>query len=356
MNFEEFINTIKDTIKEYLPEDYRDAEVNILENRKLNTNYTGLTVTREGDTLAPTINLNNLFDSYSKHPEHSIKAVMKEVASVIQHTPETFDIGRIMDYDRVKKNLFLRLSAAEKNKDLLEHAPHIRKEDLAITFHIMLDQSDKGTATTMINDNMMEAYGIDLDQLYQDALLNSPVICPAQIENMGEALSRMMIEDMKSAGAPPEVIQEMEKDLKESNKDNPMTIITNDRLVDGASAIFYPGVMDLVGERMQGDYFILPSSVHETLVVPDDGRVSLQELTDMVKEVNMTQVSPEDQLTDQVYHYDIADHVFEKAETFAERKLAKETEMGGKAPSVEKDTEKQVRMEKQKHKSTEMAL
>ena len=356
MNFEEFINTIKDTIKDYLPEDYRDAEVNILENRKLNTNYTGLTVTREGDTLAPTINLNNLFDSYSKHPEHSITAVMQEVASVIQHTPETFDIGRIMDYDRVKKNLFMRLSAAEKNADVLEHAPHIRKEDLAITFHIMLDQSDKGTATTMINDNMMEAYGIDLDQLYQDALLNSPVICPAQIENMGEALSRMMIEDMKSAGAPPEVIQEMEKDLKESNKDNPMTIITNDRLVDGASAIFYPGVMDLVGERMQGDYFILPSSVHETLVVPDDGRVSLQELTDMVKEVNMTQVNPEDQLTDQVYHYDIADHVFEKAETFAERKLAKETEMRGKDHSVEKDTGKQVRMEKPKHKSTEMAL
>ena len=166
----------------------------------------------------------------------------------------------------------------------------------------------------------------------------------------------MMIEDMKSAGAPPEVIQEMEKDLKESNKDNPMTIITNDRLVDGASAIFYPGVMDLVGERMQGDYFILPSSVHETLVVPDDGGVSLQELTDMVKEVNMTQVSPEDQLTDQVYHYDIADHVFEKAETFAERKLAKETEMRGKDHSVEKDTGKQVRMEKPKHKSTEMAL
>ena len=356
MNFEEFINTIKDTIKEYLPEDYRDAEVNILENRKLNTNYTGLTVTREGDTLAPTINLNNLFDSYSKHPEHSITAVMQEVASVIQHTPETFDIGRIMDYDRVKKNIFMRLSAAEKNTDVLEHAPHIRKEDLAITFHIMLDQSDKGTATTMINDNMMEAYGIDLDRLYQDALLNSPVICPAQIENMGEALSRMMIEDMKSAGAPPEVIQEMEKDLKESNKDNPMTIITNDRLVDGASAIFYPGVMDLVGERMKGDYFILPSSVHETLVVPDDGRVSLQELTDMVKEVNMTQVNPEDQLTDQVYHYDTADHVFEKAETFAERKLAKETEMRGKDHSVEKDTGKQVRMEKPKHKSTEMAL
>ena len=356
MNFEEFINTVKSTIKDYLPEDYRDAEVNILENRKLNTNYTGLTVTREGDTMAPTINLDNLFESYSEHPEHSLAEFMQEIAEVIQQTPETFDIGQIMDYDRVKKNLFMKVSATEKNADVLEKVPHIIKEDLAITFHIMLDQSDKGTATTMINDNMMEAYRIDIDQLYQDALMNSPVICPAQIENMGEALSRMMIEDMKTAGAPSEMIQEMEKDLKESNKNNPMTIITNDRLVDGASAIFYPGVMDLVGERMKGDYFILPSSVHETLAVPDDGRVLLQELTDMVKEVNMTQVSPEDQLTDQVYHYDTSEHVFEKAETFAERKLAKETEIGGKDHSIGKDAGKKIRAEKPKQKSTEMAL
>ena len=326
MNFEEFINTIKDTIKDYLPEEYKDAEVNLLENRKLNTHYTGLTVTRKGDTLAPTINLNALFENYGQQTENNLASVMEEVASVIQHTPGKFDIGRVMDYDRVKKNLFMKLSAAEKNADILDHAPHIIKEDLAITFHIMLDQSEAGAATTMIKDQMLEAYGVDLQQLYQDALHNSPVIAPAQIENMGEVLGRMMLEDMKAAGAPAEVIQEMEKDMQETSRDNPMTVITNDRSTDGAAAIFYPGVMDQVGERLNGDYFILPSSVHEILVVPDDGNISFRELTDMVKEVNRTQVAPEDRLTDQVYHYDTADRIFEKAGTFAERKKQKEAE------------------------------
>ena len=352
MNFEEFINTIKDTIKDYLPEEYKDAEVNLLENRKLNTHYTGLTVTRKGDTLAPTINLNALFENYGQQTENNLASVMEEVTSVIQHTPGKFDIGRVMDYDRVKKNLFMKLSAADKNADVLEHTPHITKEDLALTFHIMLDQGEKGTATTMITDKMMDAYGVDLEKLYQDALHNSPVIAPAQIENMGEVLERMMLEDMKAAGAPAEVIQEMEKDLQETSRDNPMTVITNDRSTDGAAAIFYPGVMDQVGERLNGDYFILPSSVHEILVVPDDGNISFRELTDMVKEVNRTQVAPEDRLTDQVYHYDTADRIFEKAETFAERKKQKEAERG---ISADKAAGRLPRSEK-RHKTAEMSL
>ena len=352
MNFEEFINTIKDTIKDYLPEEYKDAEVNLLENRKLNTHYTGLTVTRKGDTLAPTINLNALFENYGQQTENNLASVMEEVTSVIQHTPGKFDIGRVMDYDRVKKNLFMKLSAAEKNADVLEHTPHITKEDLALTFHIMLDQGEKGTATTMITDKMMDAYGVDLEKLYQDALHNSPVIAPAQIENMGEVLERMMLEDMKAAGAPAEVIQEMEKDLQETSRDNPMTVITNNRSTDGAAAIFYPGVMDQVGERLNGDYFILPSSVHEILVVPDDGNISFRELTDMVKEVNRTQVAPEDRLTDQVYHYDTADRIFEKAETFAERKKQKEAERG---ISADKAAGTLPRSEK-RHKTAEMSL
>lgn len=352
MNFEEFINTVKDTIKDYLPEEYKDAEVTLLENRKLNTHYTGLTVTRKGDTLAATINLNALFENYGQQQENHLAAVMEEVASVIQHTPGKFDIGRVMDYDRVKKNLFMKLSAAENNADILDHAPHVMKEDLAITFHIMLDQSEAGAATTMIKDQMLEAYGVDLQQLYQDVLHNSPVISPAQIENMGEVVGRMMLEDMKAAGAPAEVIQEMEKDLQETSRDNPMTVITNDRSTDGAAAIFYPGVMDQVGERLKGDYFILPSSVHEILVVPDDGNISFRELTDMVKEVNRTQVAPEDRLTDQVYHYDTANRIFEKAETFAKRKKEKEAEKG---ISADKAADRLPRSEK-RHKTAEMSL
>lgn len=356
MNFEKFINTVKDTIKDYLPEDYKDADVRIIENRKLNTSYVGLTVTRKGANLAPTINLNRLFDNYLQHPENTLEKMMEEVAEVIRESPERFDMERLLDYEQAKQKLFMKVSSAEKNADVLEHAPHVLKEDLAITFHIMLDQNEQGTATTMITEQIMESYGVDTERLYQDALLNSPLICPVQIENLSETLGKMMIADMKSAGTPPELIQEMEKDLKESSKEDPMTIVTNDRSTDGASAIFYPGVMDLVGEKMKGDYFIIPSSVHETLVVPDDGTIAFQELKDMVMDVNHTQVKPEEQLSDQVYHYDIAERIFEKAETFAERKQAKEAEMEEKGVSKEKGVEKQNRPEKTKHRSAEMAL
>ena len=118
------------------------------------------------------------------------------------------------------------------------------------------------------------------------------------------------------------------------------------------NGIFYPGVMDQVGERLNGDYFILPSSVHEILVVPDDGNISFRELTDMVKEVNRTQVAPEDRLTDQVYHYDTADRIFEKAGTFAERKKQKEAEKG---ISADKAAGSLPRPEK-RHKTAEMSL
>ena len=44
-----------------------------------------------------------------------------------------------------------------------------------------------------------------------------------------------------------------------------MFIITNQQTMDGAGVIFYPEVMEQIGEGFQGDFFILPSSTHETL-------------------------------------------------------------------------------------------
>ena len=74
--------------------------------------------------------------------------------------------------------------------------------------------------------------------------------------------------------------------------------------------------MDKIAETTKGDYFILPSSVHETIILPDNGAMTAKELEAMVTEINATQVEPWDRLTDQVYHYDPIDRVFEKAATF----------------------------------------
>lgn len=92
------------------------------------------------------------------------------------------------------------------------------------------------------------------------------------------------------------------------------------------------------------------------IVAPDDGRLSYSELKEMVTEINETQVAPEDRLTDEVYHYDIRDHVFEKAESYTERKRAKEQDIGKQESVKEAAPEKAAHPERIKHKSADMTL
>ena len=88
--------------------------------------------------------------------------------------------------------------------------------------------------------------------------------------------------------------------------------------------MFYSGVMDEIGEKLGSNIFVLPSSLHETIVVPDDGNMDFKALLAMVTEINATEVDTRDKLTDQVYHYDVTDKVFEKASRYEDRKQEKE--------------------------------
>ena len=144
MNFEEFVNGIKESIRDYLPKEYENAEVLVQEQQKLNNRYTGLLVLREGGIITPTVNLEQLFDYYNSRPEMSIYDVMKETSSIIQMEQPGLNMEGILQYDLAKEKLFMRVSSAEKNEDLLQHVPHELKEDLAITFHLVVEECTEG--------------------------------------------------------------------------------------------------------------------------------------------------------------------------------------------------------------------
>lgn len=163
-------------------------------------------------------------------------------------------------------------------------------------------------------------------------------------------MRRMMGADMIASGMSQEDV-DMMMDSMGIDDSNPMTVVSNDQSINGAAVMFYPGQMDKIAEQMQGDYFVLPSSVHEMLVIPDTGDFQHEELKAMVTEINATQVEPKDRLTDEVYHYDSKDRVFEKADKFADRQKVKvaEHDMG-------KDAVKAQPAQKPKHKSNDMSL
>ena len=330
MEFEKFVETVKDTIKDYLPEEYASASIEVMQHEKLNDSYLGMTVTAEYQAVAPTLNLHMFYDQLMSG-QADLKTVMGRMADVVQMEPLNIDVNILTNYETAKDRLFIRISGTDRNEGILNNIPHTRIENLAITYHIAANMGDEGLASAPVTNQMLHMFGITKEQLHQDALENSPRLFPAKVESLNEMMDKMVRDDMRAAGVSEEDIDQMLEDMNQG-MDTPLTVVTNNQQLNGAAVLFYPGQMDQIGESVKGDFFILPSSIHEMLVLPDDGDMSYQELKEMVVDVNNTQVSPDEKLADEVYHYDTRNRVFEKASSFEERikNTMKEQDIPGK--------------------------
>jgi hypothetical protein len=132
---------------------------------------------------------------------------------------------------------------------------------------------------------------------------------PVRIQSMIEVLTEMM------GYVPAEMT---------ASDNGMMYVMTNETKINGAAAMILTDKLDEFAQDRGTNVFILPSSIHEILLVKDSGDMSVRDLENMVREVNATQVSPEEQLTDHVYHYDSKDHIFEMADKFVTRQAERE--------------------------------
>lgn len=208
-----------------------------------------------------------------------------------------------MDYGQIKDKLIVELVGADRNAEMLKQVPHTMVEDMAAVYKIRLESDESHQATAMITNEFLSALGVDVQQLHQDALENAAQINPAKVLGISELL-----------GLPPEM----------SFGGPELIVVTTENQIKGASALLYPDVMDQIAEKADGDFFVLPSSVHEVLALPDYGNMAPSEMQEIVMAVNGSEVAPEDQLSDHVYHFDAKERVFELAEKFEARQEAKE--------------------------------
>ncbi len=203
----------------------------------------------------------------------------------------TFDVGQITDFDRVREKIVPRLISKEWNRELLELRPHKIIADLAVTYHILMGHDFSGIASSPITNSLMEAWGVDVDTLHDQALQNLPKLLPSTFQTMSYVLVSMMGED---AG---ELISVMPP------ADEAMFVLTNEQKVNGAAALLDKEIMQTVIERIGKEFFVLPSSVHECIVVPATADMDVLSLVSMVREVNQSQVAPDERLSDSVYVY-----------------------------------------------------
>ena len=319
MNFEEFKGKIAADVKESMEE--KSGKTVTVEPRtveKMNETYEGLTVKPDDGEIGVNLNLDSLYKEYNDGASYD--SIVTKAAGIateaLEHKPD-FDLDSIKDYDKMKSTLAIEIVSAERNRNTLESVPHKEIEDMAVVYRFIISEGAlSGIGSILVTNQMLDNYGITADQLHEDALRNAPEIRPLVIEGMAEVLAKQMgATDLEMLGfnIPPEQEQ--------------MFVASVEGNVHGAGVIAYQNFMDQAAERAGGSFYILPSSIHEVLIIPDNGKFDTASLEQMVREVNATTVDISEQLTDSVYHYDAEAKVFELAEKFDERVASKDVDL-----------------------------
>ena len=315
MTFEAFQATVLNDIRNYLPEEYGGAEILLNETQKLNQTYPALVIKREEHSIAPSIDLTRFYERAEQGQDMS--EILSEIAEIAQIEPEGLNPDRFTDYSEAKNMLFIRVSNCEANKEYLKNIPHKEISGLAVTCHVLVSIDDSSTGSLAVTNDLMKQYGVSFDKLYQDAVENSQKLFPPKVLPITAMIMGMSGFEMGMESEVPDSFSRQVQDI-DLERDG-MAVITNQTSVNGAAVIFYPDVLKTIGDHVEENYYILPSSIHEVIVVADNKETQLSFLEAMVKEVNHGQVAPKDRLSDTVFHYDYKEHLFERAADYESR-------------------------------------
>lgn len=321
MDYETFKQEFAEDIKERLSQrGYGEVITSFHDIEKTNQNYEAISVVQAGSNVGVNYNIENAFGSYEHSGDYEgvLASATGAIASGLDQIP-VVDVNALMNYEVMKEKLSVEVISAEANEELLSKVPHDRIEDLAVVYRFIMESNEDGRASILVNNDLIERMGVTHEQLRADALENSPEIRPVVIQGMNEVMKEMMGPEAYEMFGIPDDTEEM------------MFIATVPDKNSGAGVLAYQDFMDQAAEKIGGDFYVIPSSIHEILLVPDNGEVQAEGLKEMVQEVNATEVSPEEKLSDNVYHYDSKEHIFELAEKFEARQQEKEAAIDEKA-------------------------
>lgn len=286
-----FATKVQHAVREALGEEYR---VELKEVRKNNgVILQGLVIRRGEDNIMPTIYLNSFLAAYEQGI--TFADIIRKIVSVYRDDAvgKEIDISFFCDFEKVKDRICFRLVNKEKNKELLEMAPFIPILDLAACFYYACEEGGVINGVIPVYHSHLEAWGVTDRELFECAVKNTPKLFPCEIMPMKSAL-REMLQELEEMGE--DIGQKLEQII-------PMMILTNSRKTYGACCIMYPKVLERLAGSVGGDYYLIPSSVHEFILLPLSQGRSAEELKEMIAEVNSSEIPPEDVLSDSLYLY-----------------------------------------------------
>ena len=289
MKYTEFLQTIEKEITARLDDSFK-LQIHPVEknNGKI---YDGLVIINPKFNIAPTIYLNPYYHWYLDGV--SMDSILDAILSTYHDVSPTedFDISFCSDYSKAKDHIVMQLINYDKNSKKLEHIPHVKYLDFAIIFQFYMDSSLPEYGTITVTDKLFEKWKISMEDLIRTAMTNTPALFPSSIIDMEEFLHS---KSSKLSG--------MFADIPHS--DFKIYIITNTRRINGAACILYPGILSSLSKKLGGNLLLIPSSIHEFLVMPLSIAPDTNDMNEFICEVNATQLKDEEVLGERYYIYD----------------------------------------------------
>lgn len=249
-------------------------------------------ISESGYDISPAVYIEEYYREF--RDGMSLKEAADKIAEVYKECRSglSLDAGSFCEFEKVRSSVFCRLINRGKNRKLLQNVPYVPYLDLAVVFYYAQENKTIGSGTVLIHSEHMQFWNITEQTLWNQARENTRRCTPAKLYTMKDLLLEMVPEGENM-------------DLR--NEDVPMHVLTNEKRYQGACGILYDPVLQEAAQKL-GSFYVLPSSVHECILVPENASPQPEELMAMVHEINLTQVPPEEVLSDHIYHYDAKKH------------------------------------------------
>lgn len=258
----------------------------------------GVSVRKPNETIAPTIYIDNVDDA--DLVDYIVTICKKDNPG---KEFEGFNVNDVISRENILETVYPVLVNKEKNMKLFTticHEPYV--DDLEIIFKIPVNMKDDSTGAITIRTDILDHCKISNRELYDAAMIN--IMNTAKVSSMFDTMREIMLNDFRLNH--PDMSEDEVNVLINATigcqQDQNIMVITNERKYLGASVILDEAVLVELKDKL-GDFYILPSSIHELLVVPAEENTDISELRNMVREVNDTQVAPDEILSYNVYMY-----------------------------------------------------
>lgn len=297
MVYEEFLKNVKSQLEAKLGDSHTFAIRQVTKNNGLVLD--GLCISLRGEKIAPTIYLNDYYSKFRSGT--SIPSIVEHILNLYQENTELpdIDLNRLTDFSLLKDKIAFKLIHHQSNLGLLKEIPHIPYLDLAIVFYILLESCVEGQMTALVLNEHMNMWNLTPQNLYEIAKVNTPRCLPPVIKNMTDVLK-----EFAKTNLGDQFRDQLFDDIKRADEGiPPLFVLSNESGYYGAGCMLYENVLKLFSESTDSDFIILPSSIHEVLLIPSHNPDDCQELSVMVSNINQTGVSLEDRLSNQVYYY-----------------------------------------------------